>query len=190
MISYTKKFIFIHIPRTGGTSIEKSLELYAEGKVNTKIGKGGIYNLPPELEKRVNKILGNQISRNAKHMTALDWKQVLGEEYNDYYKFTIIRHPLTKAFSMLKFNERKTEDNEDWVNFQCMYFEDENGEIIVDDIFKYEELEESWKKICNNLKIEYKPLPHENKLKKNEEMKNIEHLKLFFQEEIVKLGYE
>ena len=91
------------------------------------------------------------------------------EEYDEYYKFTIIRHPLSKASSIFRFNNHKIQDNPDWVNFQSIYFEDDQGNIIVDDIFKYEELEKSWEIICNKLDIEFIPLPHENKLKNTKE---------------------
>jgi hypothetical protein len=190
MISLKKKFIFIHIPRTGGTSVEKALERYVDGEIKVQVGKGGIYVLSPTIKPKVAKILGHNTSNDAKHMTALDWKKVLGEEYNEYYKFTIIRHPLSKAASIHRFNRHKTQDNPDWVNFQSIYFEDEQGNTIVDDIFKYEELEKSWEIICKKLNIEFIPLPYENKLRETEEEDYREEVREFFQKEITKLGYE
>ena len=195
MISYTKKFIFIHIPRTGGTSIEEALNNYGAGNANTNIGKGGVWNPDEDTYKKLVSILGKEKASNAKHLTALDWKKVLGEEYKNYYKFTIIRHPVEKAASIMRFNNQNPINHPDWLIKQSLYFEDENGNNIVDDIFKFENLNEEWKIICNKLDIELTPLPHKNnsngrgaKKQFGEELYN--NIKNKLQNEIIKLGYE
>jgi len=195
MISHTKKFIFIHIPGTAGTSIEHALSDYQSGRlINTG---GGIWVSDENTKKKIKHLFGDIIANNSKHMSAQQWKEVLGEEYDDYYKFTFVRNPYDKAVSLLKFNKKKPLEQPKNVIHQAMYFTNKKDEIIVDDIFKFENLEESWKILCNKLKIKYTPLPHKNnrnpnKIKIDSQLTE-EEINLF-KKEVVKdfelLGYQ
>ena len=72
------KMIFLHIPKTGGTSIEKSLNL-----LNIYNGYGI-----------------NKKNKAMQHFDSHEYKKHLGKEkYNQYYKFTIIRNPYEKVIS-------------------------------------------------------------------------------------------
>ena len=73
MISHKHRCIFIHIPRTAGTSIESWLE-----------------PTPQWLK-----------SPNEKHLTAIQAKTLYSEFWNDYFKFTIVRHPYSRSLSLL-----------------------------------------------------------------------------------------
>lgn len=178
MISHKLKFIFIHIPRTAGTAIEHLLEQYGEGKL-IDIG-GGVWEPDEETKKQILKVYPNfNFIDESKHMTALEWKNVLKEKYKDYYKFTIVRNPYDKALSIRKFHHcfnfcQEFNDMVDFVLKQDRFFEDENGNNIVDEIFYYENLEQSWKTICEKLGIIYKPLIVRN---------NTEHIKIELKEE-------
>lgn len=69
MISDQHKCIFIHIERTGGTSVERT-----------------IFNIGPNDKPPINTTI--------KHATALRSKQIFGEErWGDYFKFSIVRNP-------------------------------------------------------------------------------------------------
>lgn len=195
MISYPKKFIFIHIPRTGGTSIEEALSPYDSGDAKVQVGKGGIWNPDNSTKEKLVKVLGNEKANNAKHLTALDWKKVLGEEYDNFYKFTIVRNPIEKAASIMKFNGQNPNQNPDWLLYQSLYFEDTEGNNIIDDIFKFEELETEWNKICSKLGIEYTSLPHRNNSGKAKAINYLPHsiyseLQIKLKNETIKLGYE
>lgn len=97
----------------------------------------------------------------------MNWRSVLGEEeYNKYYKFTIVRNPYNKFLSMKKFeNGLNIIDMEAWRYRQDIFIQDEKGNIIVDDIFFYEDLEKSWLKICERLKIKKSKIIHKNNTK-------------------------
>lgn len=197
MLSKKHKFIFIHIPRTGGTSIEDALQEYSEDKVNFHQGgrvmpSGLTPGLPPD---------GGWY----KHAPAKQFKEALGDEYDDYYKFVVIRNPIEKLRSVCRFNEQNPKNlcsqyngskdfKSRWLLFQTDYFCDEDGNIIVDDIFHTETLEEDWKIICEKIGIDHVELPHRNKKKKHDHdrpsLEDITYYDNFFKEEMKLLGYK
>ena len=75
MISHKYKCIFIHIPRTGGTS----LETHICGKDWWKINSG------------------------TKHLIASTAKKVYKEHWDDYFKFSFVRNPWARMASMVKY---------------------------------------------------------------------------------------
>ena len=79
MICHNKKCIFIHIPKTGGTSIEHSF-----GKVKMRGGKVKVHP-------------------KTKHLSLEDYKLNHVKEYNSYYKFTVVRNPWEREYSLWKF---------------------------------------------------------------------------------------
>jgi hypothetical protein len=74
MISHKHKAIFIHIPRTGGTSIEMMID-----------GRDWWYVDPEE-----------------KHIPASKAKQLYAEWWNDYFKFSLVRNPWDRIVSMYR----------------------------------------------------------------------------------------
>ena len=78
IISDSKKFIFIHIPKTAGTSIAAALRQYQNPKCNA--------------------LHSNSFDR--KHPTTNEIKTHLGEErFNQYYKFAFVRNPWDRVLS-------------------------------------------------------------------------------------------
>lgn len=81
LISHEYKFIFIHIGKTGGTSIEKVLCDYL--------------NLDFEVTKK------NPEGKWWKHIWAKYMKKYIGEEiWNDYFTFAFVRNPLDMILSL------------------------------------------------------------------------------------------
>lgn len=54
---------------------------------------------------------------------------------------------------------------EAWRYRQDIFIQDEKGNVIVDDIFFYEDLEKSWLQICERLKIKKSKIIHKNNTK-------------------------
>lgn len=77
MISHEHRLIFIHIPRTAGTSFEKWIQGEDQWEVN-----------PAE-----------------KHLTAAEAKETYSKYWNNYWKFSILRNPMDRFISMLKFKD-------------------------------------------------------------------------------------
>ena len=172
MISHTHKCIFIHIPKTAGISIEKKfcelLNLDYEDRAPLILGRNSRPNLgPPRLAHlRLTEYVGC-------HYLSQDL-------YDQYYKFSFVRHPVDRIFSAYKFRgytylcsfEKFTKyalnrlKKENWFfASQTSFLKDDNGQISLDFIGKFESLDADFRKVCENLNIEDGFLPHYNKTK-------------------------
>lgn len=79
MISHKLKCIFIHIPRTAGSSIEKSL-----------VGKDW-WN----------------IDKETKHLIASQAKKIYSEYWESYFKFSFVRDPYSRMLSLATYNSMR-----------------------------------------------------------------------------------
>jgi len=82
MISFDKKFIFVHINKTAGTSMEKALSNYGVRKLEVK------NDLKIELT-----------YKQSQHFNTDEYKEYLGGDYNNYYKFSVVRNPFDRVVS-------------------------------------------------------------------------------------------
>jgi len=170
MVSHNKKFIFLHTPRTAGTSIERALEQYCD------------YNpividdlaIPKGFRKRgwTNSMDGLYMGHSSPDLL----KQYLGDEcWNSFYKFNIIRNPWIRVISMYANSPQNRESFKDWLfndqnldhqrklfKSQLHWIMDKQGNDLVDNIYKYETLSEDWRTICDDIGIEHTPLKHHN----------------------------
>ena len=172
--------LFIHVPKTGGTTITLSMakQLYPEeAKLKSRSGSSFLFDLYKDNEKRV-------IGRNTRkaHVYAYQYKKILGEElYNKHYTFGFVRNPFEQIRSLyaqltymditvnsrfipyknmtfeefiMGTGEYSLEGNKDVVD-QEKYFKDRRRKnIIVDDIFLYEYYNESIDVINRKLGLE------------------------------------
>jgi hypothetical protein len=108
MINHEYKLIFVHIPRTGGTAVEK---LFV---------KHDMWN----------------IRKEHKHLLASQAKKVYKDYWNDYFKFSVVRDPWARTISMLNFSEffklRKTNQGKVDLNSWINKYQVENTNIIIE----------------------------------------------------------
>ena len=153
------KTVFIHIPKTGGTSIRISLLKHSHFE-NTYSG-----NNPHNMLKRMEKTFGHDIVENS-------------------FSFSIVRNPWERIVSLYEMHRRKNKflDDIDFRTFivkldkkrsfkipknfytdQIKWLRNANDKIGINKIYRFENLDSAWEDICLNIGIEHTLLPHNNK---------------------------
>lgn len=178
-------FIFIHINKTGGSSVEKALEIPFD------------------------------------HRTALERMRKMGrKKWNKKFTFTVVRNPWDKVVSHYHYrvdtNQTNLGDNpigfNEWVRLtygkqdpqyynnpqmfmpQIDWISDETGEVLVDEIIRFENLDEEFNVILKKLGRKAL-LPHVKKSKRGSyrdyyEPDTIEIVRNWFARDIEIFGYQ
>ena len=171
MINYEKQFIFVHIPKTAGESIEKLL-----------------FNRTKKNQRRM--LFGSRNKYQTgelQHLMAHHIKEEVGPDvFSDCFKFSFVRNPWDKLVSQFHFSVQyrkplrdllKIDKNSSFkdylnsilvldVNVQWDHqhkFVYHNNECLVDFIGRFENLQEDFKIVCDKIGIPRQELPHSNK---------------------------
>ena len=95
IICHSRKFIFVHIHKTGGTSIESAIDPHLAW--NDLILGGSQFG--EKIQQAYAKKYGL-----SKHSTVADIERICGRDIIDsYYIFALVRHPLSRICSMYNF---------------------------------------------------------------------------------------
>ena len=179
LISYTHRFLFVHIAKTGGSSIRAALRGYRWGWPYT--APLLLCHLVSQMT-RPRHILGVKFPRHAKAIAAQE--MLPPRFYGSLFKFTVVRNPwdlqvssyhhlcrehpqaLGGALTFEAFIEHKLDparEREDLLDvsreLQSDYVTDLRGNLIVDYIARYESLEEDFTEICRCIGIDRPSLP-------------------------------
>jgi len=103
MISLQKRFLFVHIPKTAGNSIQSVLRDYSEDQlVALRKEQDGIERFG----------LRNPKYKIKKHSMLSEYHDALGDEqFRDLYKFTCVRNPWDR---MVSYYFTPTQNPETW----------------------------------------------------------------------------
>jgi hypothetical protein len=203
IISDTKKFIFIHVPKTGGISIRKCLEPYAT---------------VPVFKRNIKHIKKQQTNPKLfMHAQATNLQKFIRKDQWDYFKFAFVRNPWDWMVShyeyMIRIKDRRSArarklgfekyvkwiqraDNKRYPALKAglKIFITKDDALLVDFVGKYENIKADFDHICSVSDLAH-TLPHLNKSKNkkdfrsyyNEETKNI--VSKMFSFTIDKFGY-
>jgi hypothetical protein len=163
MISHKKKFIFVHVYKTGGTSIREALKPYC-------------FNLEERLAWRMQKIWG--LSRLVKknwrfHLPASELIRRMGEtKFDSYFSFAFVRNPWDWQVSLYSFMLKNKHHFQhklvkgfrgfaeyiEWrcreeVRFQKDFVFSKDGRQLVDFIGRFETLEADFGHVCAQIGI-------------------------------------
>ena len=216
MLSVNKQFLFIHVPKTAGNSIQNILRNYSEDKIVIQ-GKhqDGI--------ERFDVI--NDKYEVTKHSNLKHYQEILEPHiYQKLFKFATIRNPYERMISWYFSPHRGVREwvREDFINLVAevpilrdyiSLFTTTSLETMIkklglsinlkppkldrdlDFLMRFESLDQDFKKVCHKIDIPYEPLPIRNQSERkhyatyfDEELKEIVDNK--FREEIEFGGYD
>jgi len=158
MINHKANFIFIHIPKTGGTSIEQAL--LRDNPLKWQWWKAKHEYMYPDVLNKVAKCNGIE----------------------SYFSFSFVRNPWDKIVSQYHYNRdwfgmgdytfdeyirafnkgRKISANNPYL---LPWITDNKGNVLVDFIGRFENLQEDFDTVCDKIGTKRQRLPYKNKTK-------------------------
>ena len=156
LISHNKKFIFVHIYKTGGTSIRQNLHRFSRAVKDNSIPT---------------------------HSSIIQIKKKHPKEFSSYYKFAFVRNPwdwlVSVYFHILKRPDHKQYEIVKEMGFdkyiqwradghpcaptaypgtelipeQNQFLCDKDGKVIVDFVGRFENLVDDFEKICKHVSV-------------------------------------
>ena len=181
LLSIKYNFLFVHIAKTGGTSVRAALN---------PLRWRDPYYVPIFLCSKLSKLTGHRIGvKFPRHAKVIAAKEMLPRElFDNLFKFAFVRNPWDLQISSYHHIRRERphllagiNDFEQFlrwkldparpyqyhidtsIELQSDYLVDLNGKIIVDFIGKYEQLQEDFDEVCRRIGITSKTLPHKRK---------------------------
>ncbi len=183
-MSNNKKFIFIHIAKSGGTSVMHVFLPYA--RILDRLVYE--YNRTKKLTSIISDRMGwnddgrRQFTGFHKHATATEVKEKLGKRYEKYYVFSVVRNPYDLLVSRYFYRKRskkhrsyhivKDMEFKEFLRWEIsckparqidFLMDSQQENFIVDYVGHYERLKEDISNILNHLNLPpVQNIPHKN----------------------------
>ena len=184
MISLQKRFLFVHIPKTAGNSIQSVLRDYSEDElVALRSEQDGVERFG----------LRNSKYKIKKHSTLVEYREVLGnEQFRSLYKFACVRNPWDR---MVSYYFTPTQSPETWnrkkfrgiiskavsiADYLRLGPGEEDPFANVDYVMRFENLADDFPTVCAALDISPTTLPQYNR-------SNREHYSKYYDDELREL---
>lgn len=164
MISLAHKFIFVHVPKTAGNSLQNILKDYSEDRIVTNEDQDGVERFSVE----------SPTAPISKHSNLKFYYENLpAGVFSEMYKFGCVRNPWDRMISYYFSPHRKTGDfmRKEFMRLlkktpsAISYLTLDgtaDGDIGVDATLKFESLAEDFFAVCERIGIDKQPLPHRN----------------------------
>jgi Sulfotransferase family len=198
MISFQKGFLFVHIPKTAGNSIQSALRDYSEDQlIALRKEQDGIERFG----------LRNPNYKIRKHSTLREYRDALGnEQFRKFYRFTSVRNPWDRMVSyyFTPSHSPQTWDREKFhgiiskalstADYLRLNENEEASFANVDYIMRFENLADDFRAVCNRLDISPVTLPQYNRSTRGHYSKYYddelrEFVRTRFAAEIERFGY-
>ncbi len=213
MIFHRQQCIFVHIPRTGGTSLEDMLWPDKESRTEADLWMGFVDPYRNRYQTGgLQHLLGSQI------------RDVVGPEtFSRYFKFALVRNPWDKAVSQYFYMKKRRdlmdyigmEEGDDFRRYlsliiskkhvqwedQYKFIYDNDGHLLVDFVGRFENYRADVTEILNRLKIRtrllgmpLRKLLHINKTSRSHyseyyDSESRQFISNFYQKDIELFGY-
>jgi hypothetical protein len=177
LLCYRHRFLFVHIAKTGGTSIRRALapECWKDR-----------YRIPLLICSRLSAMTGHRLGiKFPRHAKAIAAQEMLPRElFQELFKFAFVRNPWDLQVSSYHHIQRERPHLMDGVadfpsfirsklnperayhyildtsmELQSDYLRDLSGNIIVDYVGRYESLQEDFDEVCRRIGIPHRALP-------------------------------
>ncbi len=181
MISFQKRFLFVHIPKTAGNSIQSVLRDYSEDQlVALRKEQDGIERFG----------LRNPKYKIKKHSTLSEYHDALGDEqFRNLYKFTCVRNPWDRMVSYY-FTPTQNSETGNLKKFRRIISKavsvadylrlddrEEDPFANADYIMRFENLADDFRAVCTTLGISPLSLPQYNR-------SNRDHYSKYYDDEL------
>jgi hypothetical protein len=176
VISYMRRFLFVHVYKAAGMSIEKALKSYDV--------RAGLLGHPMAEQERLLQALGFNpaILGMQRHVSAAEVRDAIGGDlFGKLFRFAFVRNPWDLQLSLYHFNLAHPEfaprkpaatfeehihgldPTQHPIGQQRRFLIDGDGKMLVDYVGRFETLAEDFAEICGRLGLDKLTLEHVNR---------------------------
>jgi hypothetical protein len=202
MLSIEHRFLFVHIPKTGGNSVQNVLRRYSDDEVVC---------LAPHHDGVERFEVRSPRYKTQKHSTLADYRREYGKElFDSLFKFACVRNPWDRvaSFYFSPHRQRVSWNKEDFSRFiatiePVAHFLSLDGQSPprlasslrnIDHVLRFESLQADFESACKAIGLPAQALPFRNQSSKASyrtyfDDETAELVRVRFQEEITHFGY-